>query len=271
MPFWLLYRFSDLLYVIVYHLVGYRKKVVMSNLELVFPNKSDSERKLIARAFYRHLCDLIFETIKNLTISEREMRRRFRVDNLALTDRLFSQHRSAILLCGHYGSWEWSGIMNRMVPHKCQAVYKELDNPYFDRLVRKIRGRFGGEIISRKKVVSRLFRLEKKGERTLTLILADQTPKFGGFKHRDLFMGIDVPVFTGPEELAKKLDMVLLYLHIEKIKRGYYSARIVILEENPATVDDFKLTRKFFDLLEGQIKKAPALYLWSHKRWKLRN
>jgi len=270
LPFWLLYFFSDLLFILVYYLLGYRRKVVMSNLRLVFPDRSEQYYRRIARGFYRHLCDLVFETIKNLTISEREMRRRFRVENPVLADQLYNQGRSAILLCGHYGSWEWSGIINRQIPFKCLAVYKELDNPHFDNLVRKIRERFGGEIISRKKVVSRLFRLNKKGEKTMTLILADQTPKFGGFKHRDLFMDIDVPVFTGPEELAKKLDFVLLYLRIEKIKRGYYTARLEVLEDQPTGVADFELTRRFLNQLEGQIKKDPSLYLWSHKRWKLR-
>ena len=104
----------------------------------------------------------------------------------------------------------------------------------------------------------------------MTLILSDQTPKLGAFKHRDLFMGIDVPVFTGTEELAKKLGHACVYLHIEKVKRGYYSARFIPLTDDPASLPDYQITRLFLDNIEKQVDEDPAYYLWSHKRWKHR-
>ena len=271
LPMRLLYFKSDCLYILAYHVFRYRKKVVLSNLKLVFPEKTEEERKAIAKAFYHHLCDIIFETIKSMTISEEEAKRRFDVQNIELLRDYESRGRSVLMFCGHYASWEWSSIINRQTTLKGLGVYKKLDNPYFDRLVKKIRGKFGAEIISNKKIVTSLFRLNKKGIRSVTLVLADQTPKVGAFKHRDTFMGIDVPVFTGTEELAKKLNFAVVYMKVEKVRRGYYKANFIPLAEDPNSYPDFDITRMFLNEIEKQIHKEPQYYLWSHKRWKLRN
>lgn len=270
LPMGLLYVKSSVLYFFGYYVFGYRRKVVKDNLKLVFPDHSQEERNRIAKKFYKHLCDIIFETIKNLTISEKEVTRRFRYENLEVLDELYGKDKSVLLMCGHYASWEWSGILTRQMPYKGYAVYKKLDNPYFDRMVKKIRGRFGASIVTNKKIVKELFRKNKEGEKSLTLILSDQTPKIGDFKHRDTFMGINVPVFTGTEELAKKLNFATVYLKVRKVKRGYYSATFVPLTENSTKFEDFEITRKFLDEIEKQIGEAPEYYLWSHKRWKLR-
>ncbi|QNJ98972.1 lysophospholipid acyltransferase family protein [Constantimarinum furrinae] len=271
LPMRLLYIKSDCLYILAYHVFRYRKKVVLSNLKLVFPEKTEKERKAIAKAFYHHLCDIIFETIKSMTISEEEAKRRFDVQNIELLRDYESRGRSVLMFCGHYASWEWSSIINRQTTLKGLGVYKKLDNPYFDRLVKKIRGKFGAEIISNKKIVTSLFRLNKKGIKTVSLVLADQTPKVGAFKHRDTFMGIDVPVFTGTEELAKKLNFAVVYMKVEKVRRGYYKANFIPLAEDPNSYPDFDITRMFLNEIEKQIHKEPQYYLWSHKRWKLRN
>ena len=271
LPMGVLYLKSSCLYFLAYYILGYRKKVVKENLLLVFPEKSNKERNAIARKFYQHLCDIIFETIKSLTISEKEISRRFQYENIEMLNDLYKKDKSVLLMCGHYASWEWSGILNDQMPYQGYAVYKKLDNPYFDRLVKKIRGRFGAGIITNKKIVAELFRNSRKNIKSVTLILSDQTPKLGAFKHRDTFMGIDVPVFTGTEELAKKLDFSAVYLKIRKVKRGYYSASFVSLAENPSDFKDYDITRLFLDEIEKQIMEAPEYYLWSHKRWKLRN
>jgi KDO2-lipid IV(A) lauroyltransferase len=238
---------------------------------LVFPNKSKKEHTEIAKKFYLHLCDLVFETIKNMTISEQQITKRFHFENLELIHRYNRENRSILLMCGHYANWEWSAILKRHIDQKGYAVYKPLANKYFDQMVKKIRGRFGANIISNKNVTKELFKISKSGTNSLTLIISDQTPKPGAFKHRDTFMDIDVPVFTGTEELAKKLDFIPVYLQIKKVKRGYYSSRFVPLTENPKEHKDYEITRMFLNELESQIRETPQYYLWSHKRWKLRN
>lgn len=271
LPLWVLYLQSTLLYFVAYYLIGYRKKVVKGNLRLVFPEKSDLEINSIAKTFYQHLCDIVFETIKNLTISEAEAKKRFSFENLEVIEDLHQKNKSILLMCGHYASWEWSGILNDQNPYQGIAVYKKLDNPYFDALVKKIRGRFGALIIPNTKIATSLYRFEKKGVKTMTLILSDQTPKLGAYKHRDTFMGIDVPVFTGTEELAKKLDFAAVYFRIRKIKRGYYKASFIPIAEHSPSVPDYEITRAFLIEIEKQIREEPAYYLWSHKRWKHRN
>lgn len=271
MPMGILYFKSSALYIFVYYIIGYRKKVVKENLALAFPDKTQDERNFIAQEFFKHLCDIIFETIKALTISEKEIRKRFLVTNAEILNEYYETDRSILLMAGHYCNWEWSGILNKLMRHQAHAVYKPLDSPQFDTLIKKSREHFGGIIVSNKKIVSVLFRKWKKGIKTLTYILSDQTPKIGSFKHRDTFMGIDVPMFTGTEELAKKLDFAVLYLKVEKVKRGYYTATFVPLADNPKEYPDFQITQMFFSALEAQIREKPEYYLWSHKRWKHRN
>ncbi|WP_310993037.1 lysophospholipid acyltransferase family protein [Aequorivita marina] len=270
LPMGILYFKSSALYFLVYYIVGYRKKVVKDNLALAFPEKTQQERDRIAKGFFKHLCDVIFETIKAFTISEKEIRKRFVVTNAEILDSYYENDRSILLMAGHYGNWEWSGILNKLMKHQAHAVYKPLDSKQFDALIKKTREHFGGIIVSNKKIVTVLFRKWKKGIKTLTYILSDQTPKMGAFKHRDNFMGIDVPVFTGTEELAKKMDFSVLYLKVEKVKRGYYTATFVPLADKPKDYPNFQITRLFFDTLEDQIREKPEYYLWSHKRWKLR-
>ncbi|MCB0456176.1 MAG: lysophospholipid acyltransferase family protein [Flavobacteriaceae bacterium] len=271
LPLRILYLKSSFLYFLVYYIIGYRKKVVKGNLRLVFPEKTSKEINSIAKTFFQHLCDIIFETIKSLTISEKEIRKRFVFKNLDLIENLYQKDKNILLMCGHYASWEWSGILSKQMSYKGFAVYKKLDNPYFDKLVRKIRGRYGASIITNKQIAKTLYRNFKKGEKTLTLILSDQTPKPWAYKDRQLFMGIDVPVFTGTEELAKMLDFATVYLKIEKVKRGYYEATFVSLSENPKEHQDYEITRLFLNEVEKQIKENPPYYLWSHKRWKHRS
>lgn len=270
LPMSLLYIKSSVLYLITFYIIGYRRKVVKSNLQLVFPQKTVAERKFIERQFYKHLCDLIFETIKSMSISEKELRKRFEIENMDLLNDYFSKGRSTLVLCGHYANWEWSNIVPVHTEAKGFGVYKPLRNKYFDALIKKIRGRFGATIVTNKKIVASLFRSAKNGEHSITLMVADQTPKKDAFKQRDTFMGIDVPVFTGTEELAKRLDFNTVYLKVTKIKRGYYSATFVPLAENPSQFEDFLITRSFLTEIEKQIHEAPQYYLWSHKRWKHR-
>lgn len=271
LPMSVLYVLSDIFFFLSYYVIGYRRKVVKENLALALPDKTDKERKQIAKEFYVHLSDILVETVKSLTISEKEISRRFQFENPELLQELYDQDKSVLLMCGHYASWEWSGILTKHMPYKGLAVYKQLRNPNFDRLVRKIREKFGGEIVNNKQIVTKLFRMHRDKQKSLTLILSDQTPKISDYKHVDTFMGIRVPVFVGTEELAKRLGQIPVYLHVEKVKRGYYSARFIPLTMEPKNIPDYEITRMFLDEIEKQIHKAPAYYLWSHKRWKHRN
>lgn len=268
LPMSILYVFSDIIFFLSFYVFGYRRKVVKKNLALTLPNKTEKERKQIAKEFYKHLGDVLVETVKSLTISEKEINQRFKFENPEVLQELYDQEKSVLLMCGHYASWEWSGILTKHMPYQGLGVYKQLKNPNFDRLVKRIRGKFGAEIVTNKQIVTKLFRMKRDKQQSLTLILSDQTPKLSDYKHVDSFMGIPVPVFVGTEELAKKLDYIPVYFHVQKVKRGYYIAKFIPLTMQPKTIPNYEITRMFLDEVEKQIYEAPQYYLWSHKRWK---
>ncbi|MGB6268183.1 MAG: lysophospholipid acyltransferase family protein [Olleya sp.] len=270
LPFRLLYAFSDGLYLLIYHIIGYRKKTVIENLNLVFPNKSETEIKQITKRFYHHLCDMVVESIKSMTISEAQMRKRYVFSNIEEIKQYEDKQRSIVLMCAHYGSWEWIFILQKYVNHKGYAIYKKLENKYFDRLVKRIRAKYNSYLITTKETFDTLQTAKDKGELTINGFVSDQSPKPWKAHHWLDFMGIHVPAHTGAELLAKQLDMTVLFFSVKRIKRGYYETTFTTLAENPSDFKDYQITDAFFKLVEKQIYEAPEYYLWTHKRWKHR-
>ena len=270
LPFRLLYTVSDLLYILMYHVFRYRKQTVKDNLRLVFPEKSDLEIKTITKKFFHHFCDMILESIKSMTISLESMKARYIFKNLDIIKDFEKQNKSIVVMCAHYGSWEWIFILQTYTTHRGYAVYKRLQNKYFDRLIKSIRARYNSYLITTKETFSVLEDAKKNGILSMNGFISDQTPKKEKARHWNEFMGINVPVHTGAEALAKKLDMPVLFFSVERKKRGYYETTFQTLAENPADYKDYEITDKFLKLVETQIHEAPEYYLWTHKRWKHR-
>ena len=174
-------------------------------------------------------------------------------------------------MCAHYGSWEWIFILQKHVKHKGYAVYKRLANKYFDRLVKRIRAKYNSHLITTKETFNVLLKSKKKGELTINGFVSDQTPKVNKAFHWNEFMGIKVPMYTGAETLAKKLDMAVVFFSVKRIKRGYYETTFKTIAEQPKDFEDYEITDIFFKLVEEQIFEAPEFYLWTHRRWKHRN
>ncbi|NEV93366.1 lipid A biosynthesis acyltransferase [Psychroflexus sp. YR1-1] len=270
LPFPLIYLLSDLVYVLVYNLFAYRKKVVLDNLKLAFPDYSKSEHEAIARKFYKHLCDLIFESIKSISMSKAEIDKRFKFEGLSIFSDLERQNKSAIIILGHYGNWEWIFILQTFINHKGYGVYKQLKNKYFDRLVKRIRAKYDTYLITTKETVHVLNEVTEKGELTVSGFISDQSPKKDKAFHWQEFMGVEVPVYTGAEMLAKRLDHAVVYARISKLKRGHYNCKFELITDEPKSIPDYEITDHFLKLLEEQIREEPAYYLWTHKRWKHR-
>lgn len=269
LPFRIFYWFSDFIYLIVYYIIGYRKKVVKSNLELAFPEKSNQEIQDIQKKFYHHFCDMFLEMIKTMSISDKELKKRFVVKNPEELQRLQSLSKSHIILLGHYASYEWVNALHFYgLTYEAYGVYKKIKNEYFDCLIKRIRSKHHTTMLATKEVPKQILKNKKAGLLSSYGMIADQAPKGSNSKHWLNFIGKEVPVFTGSEVLAKRLDLALTYLHIEKIKRGHYTAEFIPLADDPEKYKDFQLTEKYFHLLEEQIKDQPEYYLWSHKRWK---
>jgi KDO2-lipid IV(A) lauroyltransferase len=271
LPFRLLYAVSDGIYVLLYHIIGYRKKVVKENLNLVFPEKSEAEIKRITKGFYHHLCDMILEAIKSMTISESEMQKRFTFSNVDLLQDIENNGKSIALMCAHYGSWEWIFILQKYMKNKGYAVYKRLANKYFDKLVRRIRAKYNSHLITTKETIPVLMKAKVNGHLTTCGFVSDQSPKLDKAFYWAEFMGINVPVHTGAEMLAKRLDMAVVFFRVKRLKRGYYETTFETITLTPKEYENYKITDIFLKLVEQQIYEAPEYYLWTHKRWKHRN
>ncbi|MFT4698769.1 MAG: KDO2-lipid IV(A) lauroyltransferase [Flavobacteriaceae bacterium] len=271
LPMKWLYRVSTLLYYPLYYVFGYRKKVVFENLHIVFPEKTSEERKNIAKKFYRHLCDMLVESIKTLSISEEEIIKRFAFTNIEEIKNIEKENKSIILMCAHYASWEWIFIMQKYVNHKGYAIYKRLANAYFDRLVQRIRAKYDTHLVTTKETFEILTKSKEIGELTINGFLSDQSPKKDKAFHWSEFMGVKVPVHTGAELLAKRLDMAVVYFLVKKLKRGHYETTFTTITLNPNEYKDYEITDIFTKALEEQIREAPEFYLWTHKRWKHRD
>lgn len=271
LPFKVLYLISDFLYLIVFKLFGYRKKVVKDNLRLVFPNTSEKDIKVITRKFYHHLCDMVLESIKSMTISEKEMKKRYVFTNVEEIHKLEKDNLSIMLMCAHYASWEWIFILQKYVNHKGYAVYKRLANKYFDKLVKRIRAKYNSYLITTKETIPVLTQAKQSGQLTINGFVSDQSPKVDKAYHWEEFMGIKVPVHTGAEMLAKKLDMAVMFFKVKRIKRGYYQTTFKTITKQPNNYKNYEITDLFLKFVEDQIREAPEYYLWTHKRWKHRN
>ncbi|HWR95015.1 MAG TPA: lysophospholipid acyltransferase family protein [Flavobacterium sp.] len=270
LPFRLLYILSDFVYLIVYYVIGYRKKTVRENLALALPHLSDAERLVIEKKSFQHLCDMFLEMIKTMTISTKEINNRFVFTNLEVYQKLEEQNKSISMMLAHYASYEWVISMNAYVTYGAFAIYKKIANPYFDKLVRDIRSRFKANLITTKETVPYI--IKNKNSKLLSIygFASDQSPKISSAFHWQKFMGIEVPVHTGAEMLSKKYDMNVIFLKVKKVKRGHYEASFEILSDNVQEVPNYEITDKFLKLVEQQIYEAPEYYLWTHKRWKHR-
>lgn len=270
LPFRIFYWFSDFIYILVYYVIGYRKKTVKENLALALPHLSDKERLIIEKKSYHHLCDLFLEMIKTMSISSEEMNKRFHITNIELVKEYEDKGKSTVLLASHYASWEWLLSINAKTKFKGIGVYKKIANKYFDKLIRNIRSKYDAELVETKKTIPLMAENEKNGILAMYGLASDQSPKMNRAFHWDKFMGIEVPVHTGAEMLSKKYDLNVLFVKVKKVKRGFYEATFIPITDNPRSIPDFKITDIFLREVEKQILEAPEYYFWTHKRWKHR-
>lgn len=268
--FRLIYLFSDFLYLILYHVISYRKKLVRKNLALALPEKTFLERKIIEKKYYKHLSDLFLESFKSLNISEVDIKKRYSFKNIELLDELYKKKKNIILMGGHYASWEWFFIIDRLTDYRINAIYKKLSNKYFDSLIKKIRSKYNGNLISTKNTFKEILKNTKLKGLNIYGFASDQSPKKNKATYWNNFLNNFVPFHTGAEIIAKKYDMAVVYMNVEKLKRGYYLASFELITDKPKKYKDFKITEDFIKLLENQIFKAPEYYTWTHNRFKHR-
>jgi Kdo2-lipid IVA lauroyltransferase/acyltransferase len=265
LPYSVLYFLSDGLYVVIYKMVGYRKKVVLQNIANSFPEKTHEEHLQIVSAFYSHLCDLVVESIKVFTISDEQVKQRFRFINPEYIDRFFEKGQSVILAGGHYNNWELFAVaIDEAIKHQSVALYKKLNNKFFDEKMRSSRGKYGLRMISTKTAKEEF---EKDGLRVI-IFGVDQSPRNPKTCYWSDFLSQDTSMSFGVEKYAKEYNYPVLYGRINKVKRGHYTFEFSDALEEPRRTSHGEITKRIHHLLEKDIVAQPEYWLWSHKRWK---
>ncbi len=267
LPLSILYRFSDGLYGIVFHVLGYRKKVVYDNLEKAFPEYTPEQIDRIARGFYRHFCDLIVENLKLLTIGRQEVQRRCQFLNPQLLTSYTDRQQSVIAVVGHYGNWELGGLgLSLLTDASILAIYKPMSHPDFNRLFKKMRSKFGTILVPMEKIARVL--IGRKQETTISVFIADQTPLNPQNSVWLEFMNRETPVYEGTEKIAQKMGYSVIFCKMLRTKRGYYTVEFVPLVDDPGAAPAGLITQKHTKILEDIIRTQPEYWLWSHRRWK---
>jgi len=275
MPLWLftllplriLYLLSDFLYILIFYVIRYRKKVVYNNLRNSFPEKSEKEIIIIAKSFYRHLCDLFIESVKVINLSKEQLDKRVNYINDEMLKDLYEREKDIALVSGHYGNWEWMVNLQLKLMHRLLIIYRPLKNKFINELVYNIRIKFGITMIPMKEIFRESIKYKQKKELITIYFLADQRPPRRN-KFWTTFLNQETPFFTGSETMAKKFNMAVVYLNLQKVERGYYNVEFKKLYEDTKDIPDFEITKKVVKTIEDSIIKKPEYWLWSHNRWK---
>ncbi len=268
-PFFILYGLADFVYLILYKVVGYRKAVVKSNLKMAFPEKSDEELKKIEKASYKNLADIFVESVKGFTISRKAVMKRHKTLNPDILKNYYKQNQPVMILAGHYGNWEWGPIsVAYFVKNTLIGFYKPLSNKYMDRFAVRSRAKSGTILAS---IYKTKYYFENYIDKPAAFVMiADQSPSNIKKAIWARFLNIDTAFLHGPEYYAKKHNLPVLFTHMTRKKRGMYELSFELLTDNPASTKDGEITQMYADKLEAMIRKEPANWLWSHKRWKHR-
>lgn len=266
LPLGVLYGFSDVLFLVSFYLLRYRRRVVQQNLRNAFPDRSEAERARMEQAFFRHFCDLIVETVKLISMRAADLRARVQVEGLETVAPLERAGRSAFVASSHLGNWEWMGAaMAQTVGLEVAAVYKSLANPYWDGFVYRMRSRFGLQLIPMRDALRAL--MARRDRPSLIALVADQTP-FPEDGHWMTFLNQETPVYRGIAVGARMLDYPLLYAGMRRIRRGHYRITLEMLVERPRELSEGEILERYMHRLEQDILAQPESWLWSHRRWK---
>jgi KDO2-lipid IV(A) lauroyltransferase len=266
MPLRLLYFVSDFLFLVVYKIAGYRRNVVMRNLENSFPEKSKEELTRIARSFYRHFCDLMVETVKYFKPSKNNWKKHIDLSDLAIFEKYFASGKSLMVLSFHYGNWEWAKFMAPSCSHQILFVYNPQRNLVFDAYFNRFRSVFGGKLVPTGRIYKEILRYREKKIPTITWLAADQTPTRTNFW--TMFLNQETPFFPGPGRLSHLTGDPVLLQYMEKTTRGRYKLVVEVLTENVPVRTEEEILQLYASRIGEIIRKNPSQYLWSHRRWK---
>ncbi|MEP6684051.1 MAG: lysophospholipid acyltransferase family protein [Parafilimonas sp.] len=266
LPFWIIYLISDLAYVLIYYVIGYRKDIVMSNLSIAFPEKSVEEKKVIAKKFYKNFTDNFIETVKLFSISKRQLQKRL-VGNFEMVNDCYPSGKNVQFFLGHFFNWEYANLslsLNSAYPEL--VVYMPLKNKAMNKIFYDLRSRFNAKMIAATNYL-REFKPYSK-QRFAIVFVSDQNAGETRTAYWLPFFNKLAPFVTGPEKSARLTNTINFYTQFKKIKRGYYEVKFYELNTTSENLKEGELTKRMIKLLEKNIREQPEIYLWTHRRWK---
>lgn len=269
LPLSVLYFLSKALYILIYYLIRYRKKIVYENLRKSFPDKSSEEINIIAKKFYKYFSCLLLEIVKLITISKEELQKRVKLRNTEVLIDLYNKGIHGIVITGHYGNWEWLVALADSTPYKVMAVYKPIPNKYFDRLLIRMRSKTGAYPVNMNKILKAILINKRDEILSLSVFISDQSLVKEHIQYWTTFLNQDTPVILGAEKIARYTNQAVLFCKVIPLKKGYYEVELIKLFEDVSQVQDYEITEKHLKLLEQMIIEKPEYWLWTHRRWKL--
>lgn len=262
---------SDLLYLVVYYLVGYRRKVVRDNLQQCFKDKSAAEQKRIEKRYYHHLCDLLVEGTYNLLFATPPyLKKHYHIVDRRILDSYYEHGQTVILLSAHYGNWEYMVTsLNMQLLHHGIGVGKPLNDKLTASFITRRRTRYGTQVVDQTDVRQHVAFYDKYHVPCALMMLGDQSPRNPHRSYWTTFLGRDTAFLYGAENFARKYNYPVLYYHVKRVKRGYYELTFTPLCEHPLEVPQYSIVENYVRRLEHDILQQPEYWLWSHRRWKL--
>ena len=269
LPWFVLYAFSALVYFLAYYVVRHRNHVIKEQLQKVFPDKSESERTAIHKRFLKNFCDVLVEVLKSVTMSEADMRARMHVVDIAPARVRLDEGQSVMLVTSHLGNWEW--LVHGMVlqlEHEVDAAYKPLHDQWAERLMLKVRGRFGVRLIPAKELLTDF--IKRRGVVRALGVNADQAPVSTDQRYWTTFLGQDTAFYIGAEQIARAMRLPVFYVSVRRVRRGYYEADMRPLWDGRERLEPNQITERYARACEADVLRSPADWLWSYRRWRLK-
>lgn len=269
LPLPVLYLLAGPLYVVLNYVVRYRRKVVVENLRRSFPEKSERELNRLRDRYYWHLSQIALEMVKMLTISRRSLQRRYHCVNPEVVNNFFEQGRSVILMSSHYNNWEWMIVsLEEMFLHHGIGVGKGNSDKVFEKLVNRARTRCGTQVVFADTVRDTFEEYETQHHPAAYMMLSDQSPNSKKKCYVTQFLNQTTGVIFGAEHFARKYDIPVLYYEVIKERMGKYRVEVQLIADHPVELPEYAITQRYVELLEQTIRRQPAFWLWSHRRWK---
>lgn len=271
LPLSVLYGIADcVIYPLMYHVVRYRRNMVDKNLKQSFPEKTAKERRQIAREFYHQFCDTMVETVYGYRCTDEEMRQRVVFEGMDEVNKLVEKAGGGLFMLAHFGNWEWmASIQQWESPGVTELnVYRKLKSESMDQLMLAIRAKRGGECVEKQRILREMVRYRSEKKPITVGLLSDQKPRPEVTRTWVDFLHQETGFLDGGEVLGKKFSYPVFYLYITRTKRGYYHVQMRTIAAEPKQTAEGEITSAYARVLEENIHEQPALWLWTHNRWK---